>query len=343
MNFGNEKALLVLIAVVPICAYLGYRVFRIMRNIMGFADKNTAKSVLTPADYRLVALKYVLLFAGMALLVIALARPQGKPIPFVNEASGIDIMIAMDVSSSMGAVDMQPNRMEVVKKGLHDFINSLAGDRVGMMTFAGVDFIQCPLTLDYETLNLIIDGLYPGMLSKDGTALDASIKSSVDRLQSKGGKSKILILITDGENTEGGDPISAARYAAEKGIRIYTVGVGTKEGGKIPEGRDAWGRIYYKIYKGSEVISKLDDSELRQIAGITGGKFYRITDSGAFRKIKDDTYLMEKNKNKKEQVKYEENYTVFLLWALIFFILYYILPVRADIFKIKSRKNSPIK
>lgn len=335
MNFGNEKALLILIAVVPLCAYLGYRVFKILSAMHGFADKNTAANIMTPVDYRLAAFKYILLFAAAALIIIALARPQGKPIPFVNEASGIDIMIAMDVSSSMGAVDMQPNRMEVVKKGLRDFINSLAGDRVGMMTFAGVDFMQCPLTLDYETLNLIIDGLYPGMLAKDGTALDASIRSSVDRLQSKGGKSKILILITDGENTEGGDPIAAAKYAAEKGIRIYAVGVGTKEGGKIPEGRDAWGRVYNKIYKGQEVISRLDDKELRQIAGITEGRFYRITDAGAFRKIKDDTYLMEKNKSKKEQIKYEENYTIFLLWGLILLILHYALPVRVKTFKFK--------
>ena len=328
MHFGNSTVFRLLFIVVPLFAYLGWRVWKIVRNTSVFFDKTTGPKMLHGVSPTFAAAKYSMLFLSFILIITALARPWGKPIKSEVEMSGIDIMVAVDVSSSMAAGDLKPSRIEVVKQGLKDFTSNLAGDRVGMMTFAGTNFVQCPLTNDYDAYDLITDSLYPGMLYKDGTALGDAIKASVERMVEKGEKSKIMILITDGENNMGMAPMDAAKIAKEQGIRIYTIGVGTELGGKIPEGTDMFGRVYFKTYEGAEVVTKLDDRELREIAGLTGGKFYRVTDLNAFKSIKDDIKYMEENKTKKEEIKHEENYTMWLLWGIIFFVISQVMPVR---------------
>lgn len=319
MQYGSPEAFRLLFIVVPVFIYLSYRVYMILHNLNRFFDKKTSEKMIYPVFVPAVIIKYTLLFVSFILIITALARPWGKPIKSEVDLSGIDIMTVVDVSSSMAALDLKPDRMEVVKQGLKDFTASLSGDRIGMITFAGVDFVQCPLTVDYDAYDLIIDSLYPGMLFKDGTALGSAIRSAADRMQEKAEKSKIMILITDGESNAGIPPAEAARYAKEKGIRIYTIGVGTEQGGRIPEGRDVFGRVYFKNYEGSEVVSKLEGTELREVAGITGGKFFRVTDVNAFKSIKNDIRFMEENRTKKEETKHEENYTGFLLWGLILF------------------------
>ncbi|MEI7541932.1 MAG: VWA domain-containing protein [bacterium] len=328
MHFGNASAFLLYWLVLPLFIYLAWRTWKITKNTIVFFDKKTGPKMLSAVSPIMVAIKYILLLLAFVFIITALARPWGKPIKSEINLSGIDIMVAVDVSSSMAAGDLKPSRMEVIKQGLKDFTASLAGDRIGMMTFAGTDFIQCPLTNDYDAYDLIIDSLYPGMLFKDGTALGDAIKASVERMVEKAAKSKILILITDGESNMGMAPIAAAKIAKEKDIRIYTIGVGTLEGGRIPEGKDMFGRVYFKTYEGAEVVTKLDDRELREISGLTGGKYYRVTDFNAFKAIKDDIRYMEENKTKKEEMKYEENYTLWLLWGIIFFVASQALSVR---------------
>ena len=220
---------------------------------------------------------------------------------------------------------------------MKDFSSSLNGDRVGMITFAGVDFVQCPLTLDYDAYDLIIDSLSPGMLAKDGTAIGNAIKSCVQRMVEKAGKSRVMILITDGENNTGMPPMDAAKLAKQNDIRIYTIGAGTAQGGVIPEGQDMFGRTVNKTYKGEEVVTKLDDSELREIAGITGGKYYSITAPNIFASIKDDIRNMQENSTKKDQMSHEENYAPWLLWGIIFFVLGQVLPGRKLKFKSQNQ------
>ncbi len=328
MRFGNPENFRLLFIVVPLLLFFFYKVYVIIRNLNTFYDKKTAAKMAYAVSPALAVVKYLVLAAAFVFFIIAVARPWGKPVKSEMELSGIDIMVAVDVSSSMAAMDLKPDRMEVVKQGLKDFSMSLSGDRVGMITFAGTDFVQCPLTVDYDAYDLIIDSLYPGMLFKDGTALGNAIKSCADRMVEKAGKSRIMILITDGESNAGIPPVEAARYAKDKDIRIYSIGVGTKEGAKIPGGADVFGRRYYKTYEGQEVISKLDDSELREVSGITGGKFYRVTDLNAFKSIKNDIRFMEENKSKKEEIKHEENYAGYLLIGLILFVLSQALTIR---------------
>jgi Ca-activated chloride channel family protein len=329
MHFASPDTLRLLFIVVPVFIYLAYKVYTIVRNLKVFFDRKTSEKMIYPVSVPFVIIRYSALFIAFILIIFALARPWGKPIKSEMQLSGIDIMVAVDVSSSMGALDLKPSRMEVVRQGLKEFTASLNGDRIGMITFAGVSFVQCPLTVDYDAYDLIIDSLAPGMLSKDGTALGDAIRACADRMKEKAEKSRIMILITDGESNAGTPPVDAARYAKEQGIMIYTIGVGTEEGGKIPDGQDMFGRTYFKSYEGAEVVTKLNDSELREVAGITGGKFYRATDMNAFRSIKDEMRFMEENKTKKEQITHEENYSGFLLWGLIFFALSQLMTVRA--------------
>ncbi len=327
LNFADKDILKLFILIIPVFLYFTYRIFIIFKNLNKYFDKRLIGKIFYNVSFAAVVIRYLLILVSFILFIIAAARPLGKPIESEQQYTGRDIMIVLDVSSSMNAIDLKPNRIDVVKKGLNDFLTKLSGDRVGMIVFAGVDFVQCPLTLDYEAVNFIIDSIYAGMLPKEGTALGNAIKSAIERMEEKAEKSKAMILITDGESLEGISPIEAAKLAKDKNIRIYTIGVGTEEGGMIPEGTDMWGRTYYKTYRGEVVISRLDERILKQVAGITDGKYFRVTDINAFNKIMDDIKEMEANKAKiKKETKYEENYWIYLLWGIIFFIIAHIMP-----------------
>ncbi|MEI7640626.1 MAG: VWA domain-containing protein [bacterium] len=322
MNFGNPKALWCLWFIVPLFIYFAWRIYGIVKTYNKFTNVKTRDRIFVTVSPIKTIIKYSLYFLAFVFFVIALARPQGKLLNDEREFSGIDIMVVADVSSSMGALDLKPDRMTVVKDGLKRFADSLSGDRIGMICFAGINFIQCPLTVDYEAFDLIADNIYPGMLAKDGTSIGDAIEYGIKRLLEKGEKSRIMILISDGENMYGENPITAAKAAAKENIRIYTIGVGTLQGGKIPDGYDAWGRPFFKIYNGQEVVTKLDDAELKQVAGLTGAKYYRVTDANAFAGINADIGNMEKNKSKeKQQRRFEENYWYFLIVGLLCFVL----------------------
>jgi len=329
MNFGNDGLLKLFIIAIPLFAYFFYKIFRIISNYNSFMDAKTRGKLLFSVSWTSAIIKYSCYFAAFIFFIIALARPYGAPIKSDEEYKGVDIMVLLDTSESMTAIDVKPNRMGVVKQGLKDFLNLLSGDRIGIIVFEKDTFVQCPLTNDYETVDMILDNIYPGMLPVEGTAIGDAIKEGIQRLIEKGEKSRVIILVTDGENLSGMPPIDAARLAQKEGIPVYTVGAGTQQGGPMPEGQDAWGREYYKTYNGQVAITRMDDSELKQVAGITGGKYYSATDPNAFRNIMNDISGMQKNDTKiKSHTKYEENYYIYLFIGIILFITGNILPVR---------------
>ncbi len=329
MNFGNENLLKLLIAVVPLFAYFFYKAYKILANYDRFMDAKTKGKLLFSVSWTRAIIKYLCYFVAFIFFVIALARPYGAPIKSDEQVKGIDIMVLLDTSESMFAVDLKPNRMEIVRQGLKGFLNLLDGDRIGIIAFEQDTFVQCPLTLDYETVDLILDNIYPGMLPKEGTAIGDAIKEGVQRLIDKGAKSRVLLLITDGENLSGISPIDAARLAQKEGIPIYAVGAGTEQGGPMPDGQDAFGRVYYKTYNGQVVITKMDDSELKQIAGITGGKYYSAIDPNAFQNIKADISNMTKNDTKTKSIEnYEQNYYIFLFIGILLFIAAHIITIK---------------
>jgi len=226
---------------------------------------------------------------------VALLRPQEIKKETEENIKGIDIMLALDVSGSMQADDLKPNRLEAAKEVLGQFVSGLAGDRAGLVVFAGTSFSQCPLTVDYEIVKNFIRQVDFNTVRIDGTAVGDAIITAVNRLE-KSGPTKVLILATDGVSNRGVNPVEAAQIAAYKGIKIYTIGIGKKGGSPMYQmGYDGVKRQVINRYTGQPAYwEEPDEDTLRQMAASTGGEYFRATDNRALKQIYDNIAKMEK-------------------------------------------------
>ncbi|HRZ86983.1 MAG TPA: VWA domain-containing protein [bacterium] len=267
--------------------------------------------------YALVSLRAAALF----LLIVALAGPRKGEEQSKVTSEGIDIMLVVDISGSMRAEDFilggkRQNRLAVVKDIVKEFVTNRAADRIGMVVFSGRAFTQCPLTLDYGILTEMIDKAQIGMLD-DGTAIGSAIAVAVDRLKDSPAKSKIIVLLTDGINNAGKiDPMTAAEIAKTYKIRIYTIGAGTRGLAPIPV-QDFFGNMVYQ-----QVKVDVDEEGLAQIAELTGGKFFRATDTESLRSIYAQIDKMEKTEvETKVYMEYRELFHLFLIPGLVLLVL----------------------
>ncbi|MCE0523025.1 MAG: VWA domain-containing protein [Methylacidiphilales bacterium] len=224
-------------------------------------------------------LKSVLLAAAVGLLFVAMARPHLFFDWQDENRSGLDVLIAVDCSKSMLTEDVKPNRIERAKLAIADFADHLPDNRLGLIAFAGDAFLQCPLTLDHDAFQTAVRELDTDTIPRPGTDIAAAIDQAVDALKSQPYNMKFLILVTDGEDLEG-RAIDAAKNAAQSGLKIYTVGVGTPNGDRIPERDDSGAVMYHQDANGQDVVSKLDESTLRQIADLTGGAYAPLGQRG---------------------------------------------------------------
>lgn len=254
--------------------------------------------------------------AAILLLSVALMRPQKGIEETKVETEGIDIVLTLDVSGSMLAEDFvihgeRKNRLEVVKEVVRDFIRKRTNDRIGLVVFAGRAYVQCPLTLDYGVLLQFLDRMEIGMI-EDGTAVGDGLATALTRLRKIDSKSKVVILLTDGINNAGKvDPENAAEMARSLGVRVYTIGAGSK--GQVPyPARDFFGN---KVYQW--LMIDIDDTSMRQIAETTGGRYFRATDTEELRKIYDEIDRLEKTKVEiNSYMEYKELFVPFALAAL---------------------------
>ncbi|MHA3773265.1 VWA domain-containing protein [Verrucomicrobiota bacterium sgz303538] len=237
-----------------------------------------------------------LLLGALACFIVALARPQQAKTISRVEASGIDILLALDVSRSMLAEDFsigrdRANRLEAVKQVTEKFINGRPNDRIGIVAFAGQPYLVSPLTLNHDWLLKNLDRLRIGMV-EDGTAIGSAIASAANRLkEQKESKSKIIVLLTDGDNNAGKvTPVTAAEAARALGIKIYTIVAGSRGYAPVPV-QDVFGRTVYR-----QVLVEVDEASMKQIAQIGGGQFYRATDSRSLQQIFDQIDQLEKSK-----------------------------------------------
>ena len=231
----------------------------------------------------------ILRVLAVALLIVALARPQNFSSGENIYTEGIDIAMVLDISGSMLAEDLKPNRIEAAKNVIKDFIKGRTSDRIGLVIFARDSFTQCPLTIDYSVLLNLLSQVKSGMI-EDGTAIGNAIANGVNRLKDSKSKSKIIILLTDGVNNSGEvDPVFAAQIAKTFGIRIYTIGVGTKGEAPYPV-QTPFGTRYQMI------PVEIDESVLKQISDITGGEYFRATDNKTLKAIYDKIDKLEKSK-----------------------------------------------
>ena len=263
--------------------------------------------------YGLKAKLYPILFLfrlfAVVFIIIALARPQSTEVSEDTlKKEGIDIMIAMDISSSMLAQDFEPNRLESAKELAIDFIKRRKNDRIGLVTYSSVSFTQCPLTTDHDVLVNMMKKVKTGLLT-DGTAIGVGIANCVNRLKDSKAESKIIILLTDGENNSGViDPISAANMAREFGIKTYTIGVGSYGTAPYPGGYT--------------VRSSIDDDMLTLVADTTGGVYFRADKRSELARVYEEIELLEKTEI--EEIKFynvTEKYFIFCLLAFLFFVI----------------------
>ena len=248
----------------------------------------------------------------MALLIVVLARPQSTDSWSSSSTEGIDIMLSMDISGSMLAQDLKPNRLEAAKDVAASFINGRPNDNIGLVVFSAESFTQCPLTTDHAVLLNLFKDIQSGMI-QDGTAIGLGLANAVSRIKDSQAKSKVIILLTDGSNNAGEiAPVTAAEIAKTFGVRVYTIGVGTQGMAPYPF-QTAFGVQYQNI------PVEIDEATLKQIAAITGGQYFRATDNASLKEIYAEIDQMEKTKiSVQEFSKKQEEYKN---WALLVFAL----------------------
>jgi len=249
---------------------------------------------------------------ALSLLILALARPQSGSKEEEVITEGIDIVLALDISSSMLAEDFKPkNRLEAAKVVAANFVQGRKNDRIGLVVFARESFTQCPLTLDYGIVLDFIKRVHVGMI-EDGTAIGMAIANAVNRLRYSKAKSKVVVLLTDGQNNAGElDPITAAHVAKALKVRIYTIGAGSTGEALYPVEDPFFGRRYVRI------PVQIDEELLKKIAQITGGRYFRATDRESLERIFQEINRMEKTKIEvKEFTRYNELFVNFLFVAM---------------------------
>lgn len=266
--------------------------------------------------------KAALLIAGVLFLVLTLSQLQCGTHMEMMKREGVDIVIAIDVSNSMLAEDMKPNRITKARQEVRGILDRLQGDRIGLVAFAGEAFIQCPLTLDYSATELFLDVIDVGLIPKQGTAIGDAIRKATEAFESKERKHKVLILLTDGEdhNTQ---PIEAADEARKAGVKIYAIGIGSSSGEPIPITDRQGNKAGYKKDKDGEVVvTKLDDMTLQKIALNTGGKYYNASPGEMeLDKVYDDISKMEKKELEgKLLMQYEDRFQYPLALAIILIV-----------------------
>lgn len=258
--------------------------------------------------------------AALVFLLIALARPQSSLSWEDVVTEGIDIVIALDISGSMLAEDLKPNRLQAAKNVAMDFIGGRPNDRIGLVVYSGESFTQCPLTIDHDILKNLFGEIRNGMI-EDGTAIGDGLANAVNRLRESDTKSKVVILLTDGQQTAGSiPPITAAEIAKQFNVRVYTIGVGTIGTAPYPF-KTPFGTTQYQ-----SIPVKIDEKTLKSIAEITGGAYFRAINNEKLVEIYNEIDQLEKTKI--EVTQYRKKTERFLPWALmgmIFIVLEFVL------------------
>jgi Ca-activated chloride channel homolog len=282
---------------------------------------------LTPAGItRRQVVKWVLFLAFVLCAVLALVRPRFGVKMEMVERRGVDVIVALDISKSMLAEDIAPNRLERAKFEISRFIDLCKGDRVGLVVFAGESFMQCPLTLDYGAAKMFLNVVTTDWVQVPGTAVADAIAQSVEAFQSQKNKSKVLIILSDGEDQEG-NAEAAAQKAAERGIKIYTVGVGSESGVPIPLNGGKGNITYKKDNSGNLVMTRLNSMMLEKIAMEGKGKYFHAGTSLDMASIYQEIAKMEKNELGTDRMNiFEEQYQWFLMVAILFLFLEFFIP-----------------
>lgn len=312
MNFANPSAFLLLLLLGSLIWLREVRAPH-FRARLPFPSLELARALPGTWRTRFAKGPAFLIYGGLALAIVALARPRSLLKGDQARAQGIDIIVALDTSGSMRALDFNPkDRMEIAKKATRTFMTRRQFDRIGLVVFAGVSLLQCPLTLDYGALSEFLDQVEVGITSTENTAIGTAIASAAHHLKRSTAKSRVIILVTDGRSNAGEiDPLTAAKAAESRGIKIYAIGVGARGPSVIPVDT-VWGRQLVPIQE------DLDEPGLQEIARATGGKYYRAASPKEFNDIYADIDKLEKTEIKGPSTReYKDLYWGWLFLAMI--------------------------
>ena len=330
MQLANPNYLLCL-AIIPI--YIGFLYYKRKRReaiqISVFADLKKAQNSSWLKYLSL--LNHILIILIIIFFSISLARPQNAHEKKNVNKKGIDIILALDVSESMLAEDLKPNRIEAAKVNINEFINNISSDRLGIVVFSGVAFTQSPLTFDYNILKeyltqISTKSINQNVIGLNGTAIGDAILASVNRFRKSEDRSKVLILLTDGNANAGADPFIGAQKAKEEGIKIYTIGIGKKGGAPMPIINRFGKKDVARDRNGSVIMATFKEDDLKKIANIGDGEYFRASDNLKFKQIMREINLLEKQDIDVEvTTEYSENFMPFLITLFILFFIYIIL------------------
>ena len=316
MEFANKEYFLLLLLIIP---YIAWYIFNGSRRepTMKMSDTRAFEYGVQSWRTRFIHLPALLRCLVFALIIIVLARPQTHNAWGKKSVEGIDIMMAMDISTSMLAEDLRPNRMEAAKNVAAEFIAGRPNDNIGLTIFAGEAFTQCPMTTDHASLMSMLGGVTTDVIARglipNGTAIGMGLANAVSRLKGSKAKSKVVILLTDGNNNCGDiSPLTAAEIAKSYGIRVYTIGVGTNNVARFP--MHVGGTVQY-VNRPDEI----DTKTLQQIATATDGNFYRATNNEELKQIYADIDKLEKTKMKVQT--FSKRYEAYQRFAIAAFLL----------------------
>ncbi len=320
-RFANPDYLYLLLLLPAMIALFIINEFRRKKSLKRLGDSFLVGKLIPEISGIRPVIKFLFPLMALSAAVIMLARPQfGSKIEEVKK-QGVEVIIALDVSNSMLAEDIQPNRLTRAKQAISKLVDNLDNDKIGLIVFAGDAYTQIPITTDYVSAKMFLSTINPDMVPKQGTAIGAAIDLASRSFTPGEGKSKAIIIITDGENHED-DPVSAAEKASKAGIVIHTIGIGSSDGVPVPVitgGR----RDYLKAADGSTVITKLDEEILKKIAVSTGGNYIRASNSSiGLDEIFNDIRKMKTGELESTMyTEYNDQFQVFTAIALFFLIL----------------------
>lgn len=315
MTFANSAYLLLMLLIIPCVLWYVLR-GRKRRAAMSVPTVSMYGGMRKSWKYYLIHVPFIMDMAAIILLSLILARPQTTDRWQDTEIEGIDIMLAVDVSTSMLAEDLKPNRIEAAKQVAAEFINGRPNDNIGLTIFAGEAFTQCPMTVDHAILLNMFQNVSSDIAAKgiieDGTAIGMGLANAISRLKDSQAKSKVIILLTDGSNNRGEiSPTTAAEMAKSFGIRVYTIGVGTNGTAPYPV-QGAYGKQYINV------AVEIDENVLRQIAQTANGQYYRATSNSKLKEVYEEIDKLERTKLQvKEFSKNQEEYQPLALALLL--------------------------
>ena len=329
MKFASPEYLYLLILLPVILAVYIYSNYRRNRNLRLYGDVQLLKSLMPDVSVYRPSIKFWLSFAALALIVVALARPQFGSKKETITRQGIEAVIALDISNSMMAEDIAPNRLEKAKKIISRLIDKFENDKVGLIVFAGDAFVQLPITNDFISAKMFLETISPALISRQGTDIGGAISLAMKSFTNTEGVGKAIILITDGENHEGGAE-EAAKLAADKGMNVYVLGIGSLEGAPIPADGS---NDYRRDKEGNVVVTKLNEQMAQTVAQAGNGAYIRVDNTNNAQKILES----EVNKLAKADVT-TEVYTEFNeQFEFIAWIAFILLVIEALILTGKSR------